>query len=72
MSPKFLKIIRFLFIRFSIKLISNLYTENIHKNIDLNEIFKKKKLTIFFGTWHGLVNHYKIDVEATNFKFKRI
>ena len=63
LSPKFLKIMRFFFVRFSIKIISNLFTENIYKNIDLEEVNKKQKLTIFFGTWHGLINRYKIDID---------
>ena len=69
LSPIILKICKFIYQKTHIQIFSNLYIDFDNKPINLNTILSKRGITIFFGTWHNLINKYKLNFDQLNIKF---
>ena len=56
--PFFLRIAKFIKTRYRIKLIPNLYFDDLNNQSDLRLLKLKTNISIFYGTWHKFINNY--------------
>jgi len=56
--PLILRIAKFIYLRFRIKLVPNLYFDNLNNKSDLSLFKLKTNISIFYGTWHKYINKY--------------
>ena len=70
-SSKFLKFLKFVFQKFNLKILPNIFFDLIDKPIDLKNICIKNNIIIFFGTWHNLINKYKYPYDLNQLKIKK-
>lgn len=70
LSPKFLRLNKFIFQKIKFSIFSNYIFDTNKDPIFLESIKNKNSLLIFFGTWHNLINQYIFSSNPENLKFK--
>ena len=68
--PNILRITKFIYLKFGIKLIPNLYFDNLENKSDLNLFKLKTNISIFYGTWHKYINKYIYSNKNIFLKFR--
>ncbi len=68
--PSLLRIARFLYLKYRIKLIPNLYFDNFNNKNDLSLLKLRNNISIFYGTWHQLMNNYIYSNKNIFLKFR--
>jgi len=67
LSPQLLKIYKFFYSRFNLKILPNLYFDN---SIDLKNNNFNKYTDLYFGTWHKLINSFKCLEKKITLEFR--
>lgn len=70
LNPLFLKISKLIYFKFGFKLIPILFFDNFENKLNPCYLKNKKNLTIYFGTWHTLINSYNFASKKIKLRFK--
>ena len=71
LSAKFLKFNKFIYRKFQLKFLLNLYFDIPERPIKLSNLSHTKNILIFFGTWQNLINKYKNNSHSIDLTFNK-